>query len=387
MMPGRLKRFYALAISIGLAALLLGLSLVVPVVGTATDFSIYNTGWNGTSNIAIKTYQAGKFVPSLELRGTGAQVEPAIISLDHAGINPADSSIIIIGPSKAFTDADGDYVSDFLAKGGVVVLADDFGTGNSLLERLDTSSSFSNGLVVDLAFEKKPEFVVAYNFDPESPITENVSMALLNYPSSISPSPTASVLATTSAASWVDTEPDQFKAPGEPSGPFPIITLERVGRGLLLLVSDPSIMINSMADQLDNQVLVDNILEFASAGRSAVLIDESHRMYFDPISFSSGIVGSLSDEAKLTLIIVIIVSFFLATTDTLARITRFTVKWSLRIWRALTRPFRKEGPEEADRFMSDDELMEKVLERHPEWNKGVLRRLLRQIERHGAVRR
>ncbi len=386
MMPSRLKRFYALAVTLGLACIFLALSLVVPVVGTTTDFSIYNAGWNGTSGLAVRTYKTGEFVPALELRGTDASIEPAIIALDRVELDPLTSSIIIIGPSRTFTKADGDYMSDFLQGGGTVLLADDFGSANTLLAYLDTSSRFTKNLVLDLAFEKKPEFVVAYNFE-ESDLTEEVSTILLNYPSSLKPSASAEVLATTSQASWVDLNDNMYKDDNEVSGPFPLLSVEQVGKGTLILLADPSILINSMYDQLDNSVLVDNILAFLSEGRTDILIDESHRNFFDPLSFTSNVLMGIGEDAKLALIIIIVVAFFLATTDVLQMTCRFILKSMNTAWSRVLRKFTKEQATMPDAFLNDDEILRRVMERHPNWNKGVLSHLMRQLQRHGAVKK
>ena len=386
MMSARLKRFYALAVTLGLACVFLALSLVVPVVGTTTDFSIYNAGWNGTSDLAIKTYKAGQFVPTLELRGTEATMEPAIMALDRVELDPLTSSIVIIGPSKTFTKADGDYVSDFLEGGGTLLLADDFGSGNSLLAYLNTSSRFSNNLVIDLAFEKKPEFVVAYNFE-DSKLTEDVDTILLNYPSSVKPSANAEVLATTSTASWMDLNDNMYKDDNEAGGPFPLLSIESIGKGTMILFADPSVLINSMYEQLDNSVLVDNLLAFVSEGRTDILIDESHRDFFDPLSFTSRVLIGIGEDAKLLLIIIIVVAFFLTTTDALSRTVRFILRSVTRIWNRILRVFVKEQEAATDTFMNDEEIVRRVMERHPDWNRGVLSHLLRQIERHGAVKK
>jgi hypothetical protein len=386
MIPPRLKRFYALAISIGLAVTVLMLSLLVPIVGTTTDFSIYNAGWNGTSKLAIKSYQVGKLVPALEVRNTGTGIDPVVTSLADSGIDPARGALFIIGPSKPFSKSDGDYVAGFLSAGGTVVLADDFGTGNSLLSQLNTTSRFADQLVVDFAFEKKPEFVVAYNFVEGSPLTDNVSMMLLNYPSAISKGSRASVLATTSSASWMDMNGNEFRDPDEPVGPFPILTVESVGLGTLVLLSDPSVLINSMAQYLDNAVFADNLLAFASEGRSQVLFDESHRNFVNPIAFSMRLTGQLSDGSRFVIVLVAVTAFFLTTTDIVPRTYRLATRTGLRVWRYLAGLFAHRREETVDTFMSDEELVGKVLEKHPDWRRGVLTRLIRQINRHGAVK-
>ena len=386
MIPARLKRFYALAIAIGIAVTVLSLSLLVPIVGTTTDFSIYNSGWNGTSKLAVKTYETGKFVPTLQVRNTGTTLDPIITSFTSADLDPARGAIVIIGPSKSFSRTDGSYIASFLSKGGIVVLANDFGTGNSLLSQLSTGSRFTGQLVVDFAFEKKPEFVVAYNINQDHPLTSKVSMMLMNYPSAISKGPEATVLASTSDASWMDLDGNEFRDANEPTGPFPLLTVEGVGLGTLVLLSDPSVLINSMGSQLDNSVFVDNLLKFVSEGRTQVLIDESHRNYIDPIGFSTRFVGTLTETSELVIMAVAIAAFFLTTTDVVPIAFRLMTSTGLRIWRFVVRPFVKERTQKEDTFINDEELVGKVLERHPEWKRGVLSRLVRQINRHGAVR-
>ena len=56
-MRRRLRKGY---IAIALMMATVGLFLVAmlsPVLSTSTDFSIYNSGWNGTSSLAVSTYE------------------------------------------------------------------------------------------------------------------------------------------------------------------------------------------------------------------------------------------------------------------------------------------------------------------------------------------
>jgi hypothetical protein len=57
---------------------------------------------------------------------------------------------------------------------------------------------------------------------------------------------------------------------GEPKGPLPIIANFKIGKGELVLISDPSILINSMLGMDNNQQFLENIAQ------GQVFIDQSH---------------------------------------------------------------------------------------------------------------
>ena len=72
--------------------------------------------------------------------------------------------------------------------------------------------------------------------------------------------PMGQFIASSSIASWLDSDANRAQDIGEPKGPFPVIARERLGQGSIILLSDPSVLINGMREQLDNAVLADNLL-------------------------------------------------------------------------------------------------------------------------------
>ncbi|MEM4277418.1 MAG: hypothetical protein QXQ13_08065, partial [Thermoplasmata archaeon] len=66
-MRHRLQRGYAAIAMVVTAIVFLAVSMQSPVVSTTVDFSIYNSGWNGVSGLAVLTYRAGKFAPSFQV--------------------------------------------------------------------------------------------------------------------------------------------------------------------------------------------------------------------------------------------------------------------------------------------------------------------------------
>ena len=387
-MQVRVRRGFAAVGAIAIAVVLVIISMAAPIVSTSVDFSIFNSGWNGTSKLAILTYKAGKFAPDFQVKSTGTEITITQLGLSEISLDPITSALVVIGPGKAFTSAEGKMVGDFVRNGGKLLLADDFGTGNSLLIGMGATSRFSNQLVMDLAFEKQPEFSVVYDLRTDS-ITKNVSTLLLNYPSSLTVGGDTEAIAFSSIASWLDTNGNRLQEWGEPRGPFAIAARERLGTGSILLLSDPSVLINGMAAQMDNGIFGANLIDEVCNERTAVFFDESHRPFFDPIAVTTQFTGQVSDNAKA---IVAILAFVLALwifTDVVDR----TVAWTVRKTKALLNAiaealgvgyFRKKAPS-PPKAMSKEELLDMIVQEHPEWRTGLVRYLLREREKHGKM--
>lgn len=377
------------ASAFGVVLTVLALSMVSPVISSTTDFSIFNTDWNGTSSFAVSTYRAGMFVPSFEVKDTGADLQVVTTRILDMDLDPATTALVIIGPTKTFGDEESSTLGAFVRAGGVVLLADDFGTGNSLLEKMGSGSRFSGLLVMDLAFDKRPEFSVCFDI-AEDPLTANVTKLLLNYPSSISPAEDAQVIARTSIASWLDRDGDRVQDWGEPRGPFPVLAREEMGEGSVILLSDPSVLINGMRDELDNGRLADNIVSEICLGRTAVLFDESHRDFFSPVGITTSFTGGLDANMKIVLVALAFVLVLWMSTDlvedALGRVAvtvrRLATAIRAKVWRGKKAPETREVPEK-----TLDDLARELSEKHPGWKAGVVRYLVREERRHGKVLR
>ena len=383
MISSRAKRLYVITATMAVAMLILILSLVASILSTAEDFSIYNTGWNGTSELAIAAYRSGSVVPTLAISSTGSDLEVVHLPLGSFELDPAKSSLIIIGPTKPFTAEEGDLVGDFVRKGGRLLLANDFGSGNSLLRGMNASSRFSGNLLMDLAFEKQPEFSVCFDFNRDNNITTGVTTVLMNFATTIDMRGNSSEIAMSSVASYQDMNGDRLRNWSEPEGPFPVIATERLGLGEILLFSDPSIFINDMITRADNEVLANNSMLFVEEGGRDVYFDESHRDYFDPVTISVSELGHLSNLTKgviLSLITLVLVTFL---TEYPKMIALAIVRRIVRLLRATLRVFsRKKRVKKKPRPLTTDELVTAVMEIHPDWRSNILRNILVQADYH-----
>ena len=382
-MQARVKRGYiaatALVAVIGLAIL----SMVAPVVSTTEDFSIFNTGWNGTSGLAISTYETGNFVPSFRVDASGTDVAIAELGFADLGLDPATDAVAVIGPSEPFTASDGKVMGDFVRGGGILLLADDFGTGDSLLAAMGAQSRISGKLVLDLSFDKRPEFPVCYDIRTDQ-LTTNVTTLQLNHASSVTLGATATAIAYTSPASWLDSDGNGEYDVGEQMGAFPVLARETLGSGTIVLLSDPSVLINGMTGYLDNARFADNLVTHLCTARSSIYFDESHRTFFDPVTVTTEITGAVPDHAKVVLVVVAAVLALWLVTDVIDRAGAWTMRGLRRFYaRLLGLVTRKpvELPPEPQK--SVEQMVDELKKAHPDWKEGLIRYVVTERRRHG----
>jgi hypothetical protein len=386
-LQAKVKRGYiaatALVAVIGLAML----SMVSPVVSTTEDFSIFNTGWNGTSGLAVATYETGNFAPSFRVDASGTDVTVAELGFEELGLDPATDAVAVIGPSAPFTAADGQVMGAFVRGGGVLLLADDFGTGNSLLSSMGALSRFSGELVLDLSFDKRPEFPVCYDLRVD-PLMVNVTTLQLNHASSIVQGAGITGIAYSSAASWLDSNGNSMYDVDEPMGPFPLVARETLGAGTIVLLADPSVLINGMTDYMDNARFSDNLVSYLCSARSAMFFDESHRTFFDPVTVTTELTGAVPDTVKAAVIVVAAVLALWLVTDVIDRAVDLAVRafrtLAARVMRLIT---RKEREKPAPHERSVDELVDELKKAHPDWREGLIRYALTERNRHGQFLR
>uniref|UniRef100_A0A7J3X5R8 DUF4350 domain-containing protein n=1 Tax=Thermofilum pendens TaxID=2269 RepID=A0A7J3X5R8_THEPE len=227
------------------AVVIIALAAVYPV---NTDFSAANPGWNG---LTVFTQETGA-------------VEGSLATL-AALYDPRNYTLFIIGPSESFSPQEAAAVRSFLAKGGTVVIMDDFGTANQLLSLLEVPARFSGGLLLDpLLNQGHPALPVAY---------WGGSRLVLNYATTIDllAQRGARVIATSSHFSYIDLNLNNRYDEGEPAGPFPVAVELSFGPGKLVLVSDPSLLINAMIHRGQNA----QFALYLAAGRTPA-VDSSH---------------------------------------------------------------------------------------------------------------
>ncbi|MFO8050830.1 MAG: DUF4350 domain-containing protein [Thermoplasmatota archaeon] len=364
----QVRTAYRYFLIMGIGAILFLFSTMVPVLSSNADFSIYNSSWNGCSDLGKDVYRTGSFLPTIDISGSS---EERVVhnSFKEIGedIRPADSAILIIGPNIGFDPEEGRFMDEFLNQGGLLLLADDFGSGNSLLGHLNTSSRLSKDIMIDLSYMKKGEFAVTSDL-ASHPICTNMTSILMNHPSVIEPSSVADPVINSSQTSWLDSVRNDKLDPEEREGPFPILTVEDYGRGELVLLSEPSLLINQMKEHMDNGVLISNLIKYISQGRGTVVIDESHRDLTNPVQLANIIITDTNPGEKVAIMTVVSGIFLLVSSPLPKRAVRFTRKGIDRLL--------GEKEEKGNRMDPINE----VMKRHPDWDRVLLERIISGTE-------
>ncbi|MFP3871840.1 MAG: DUF4350 domain-containing protein [Candidatus Natronoplasma sp.] len=349
-----MKKITIYIVVMSIFALILFLSVSAPLLMNDADFSIYNPGWNGCSDMAVRTEELGKFTPNIEL-SEGKSTDVTQRELTEYDVEADETSMLIIGPRQEFTESEKRYIDEFLEEGGRLLLADNFGSGNSLLEGLDTNSSFHSAPLLDLAFDKDPHFGVAYDVR-EHEMTRNISHVMLNNPTAIDKGEEAVSLLNSSRGSWLD-EGESTSEEDRDHKQYPLITVEDYGKGELILISDPSIFINSMRDKMDNDILRRNLLNFLSEGRENIIFDESKR----EMDFVYRVIyrGEYPERTTSAVIVLAVtgVSLFVLFPESKSVVVDRGMK--------LLHPILRKEEEEKDPLT-------KVLNNHPDWDKNKL---------------
>jgi hypothetical protein len=251
----------------GVVILAAAFILVVHLSSNTMEFSRYNNGWNGTSS----------FFSDLDRHHTRDISDP-----DTLAGQPNNTILLIIAPYRDPTAQELAAYREFLDKGNTIFLADDYGTGNEILTGMGSRISILHGNLSSLDQQyPDPYTLVAYPSADESPISLPEDMVL----DRAAPLEGGSPLVFTSVMSWNDINGDRRLNLGEEMGTFPVMANESIGPGQLIVLSDPSIFINSMylpEENANNRYLIQNL---TSRG-GPVLIDQMNSRTAEAGGFS-----------------------------------------------------------------------------------------------------
>jgi hypothetical protein len=230
--------------------------LAVHFSTTNEEFSRYNLQWNGTSRFfdLAGDAGAGEIGDLASLSGTNA------------------TFLFIIAPAKNFTAGDAMAYRLYLVQGNTIFLADDFGTGNELLSGLGSRIRILPGNLTSVSREfDDPSSVIVTPVRGNETFPGNVTTLVLNRPAALEGGES---LATSSLLSWIDRDGDGLPGQEEVFGRYDVFSRERIGKGTLYVLSDPSVFINDMSgtDTGDNRVFIGQLV--ADAG--VIAIDQTH---------------------------------------------------------------------------------------------------------------
>ena len=241
---------YAFFVFVGIVLLIL--PLAVPIIKTSAEFSMFNTKWDGCSEFARLLSEKGSIMP-------------IFYTYNSARVSELEGTLVVIGPNIDFSSFEAEEVRGFLENGGTLFIADDFGTANSLLEKLGVKARFSTQPLKDIFYSKRAEFPVVVRIeDPE--LAVGVERVTLNIPSAI-------------VGGGGEVFSSKVSVVGKSMRSYPIMAEIRYGKGRIVMLSDPSILINDMYEE--NKPFEENLVEYLG---SKFYFDEAHHSDFNPYS-------------------------------------------------------------------------------------------------------
>ncbi len=245
-----LRRFLTI-LTIALVTILV---VVVWLFPSNEDFKNDNPFWNG-AKFMNENYSA---LP--------------LDSLADLPSSPQGSTLILV-PYLNFTTAEFEELSHFIKQGGTLILADDYGFGNQLLEYLGLEARFAGQALLDPMLNYRNKWFPKISRFESSRLTDNVETLVLNHATCLINVEPDEVIALSSRFSFLDRDNNLVRHTDEPVGPLPVISQHEMEKGQLILVADPSLFINSMEPMESNNIFIQNI---AAVTTSSLYFDQSH---------------------------------------------------------------------------------------------------------------
>jgi hypothetical protein len=235
------------------AALVIMLIMTTWFLPLDEDFRVENPLWNGARDIS-----------------TDFTANP-LESLTDLPASPQGATLVLVSYLD-FTTEELDQLNRFVREGGRLILADDYGHGNQVLEYLGLKTRFSGETLLDpLTNYKNKQFPRIIHLEAD-PLTANTESLVFNHATCLINTVNTSILASSSSFSFLDQNDNGIWEEDEPVGPLPVVYRHNLDGGQVILVADPSLFINSMRTIDENNSFIQNI----GATTTSLYIDQSH---------------------------------------------------------------------------------------------------------------
>jgi len=227
-----------------MGAVLLSLPAGVPTIKSYSEYSSFNTDWNGCSKFTKQIYDSK------------IDITPIYSPYDDYNFDK-NGVLFIIGPEIGFSDIEIEKIENFLENGNTLVIADDFGTSNQILEKLNISNKFTKNKINDI-FYISNENLIEYQI-PES---HGGGVLVTNIPTY------------TSKTGFITTS--NFSKSSSKTGYLTLISEMNYGNGKIILIADPDVFTNGLYEY--NQNFLENFLERLNSDH--IYLDEIHHKDF-----------------------------------------------------------------------------------------------------------
>jgi len=328
-------------------ALLTGSALLVAGSVSGTAFSTYNPAWDGTSELRS------------EARTIGTEVAVVRNTSEYRSLEGSGTVVFVLAPEEAYAAEEAAAVREFAAAGGTVVVTGDFGPATDrLLAEMGVTARLEGGPVRDEdQYTHGPAFPLATNVTAH-PYTRGVDRLALNHGTTLRLE-SATQLVGTSSFAYLDSNRNEQLDGAETLRASPVVAVEPVGDGQVVVASDPDLFINAMLDEADNRQFARNVL----GAHDRAAIDVSHAGGLPPVAWVViAIRGSPVAQVVGGLGVV------------LAVVGRHRLAGGVRTVADRLGPDRADPP-----AASHDELVASLREQYPDWDEARLRRVTQTL--------
>lgn len=327
----------------------IGLGLIIGASTSGAAFGTYTHSWEGTSELRSEADTAGA---------------ETIIATETTRYEetPAEGTVgVIFASEEAYGAEDADRVAEFVQRGGTIVIADDIGSTNQLLQEIGASTRVNGDPLRDERhYHRSPALPVATQTVDHPYVSESETFTL-NHGSSLAPNG-ADVLIQSSEYAYLDHNRNQEFDGDEVIAPQPVMTIEEVGQGQVIVISDSSALINVMLEQPGNRAFVQQLFD----AHERVLVDQSHATDLPPLALA------LLALRESTVLQVLFVSGLIGGVAVLDR----RPTW-LRGIRSRFGGFSE--PQELEATLQPDELRAILNAQHPDWDSSRRERVITVI--------
>ena len=196
-----------------------------------------------------------------------------IPSLEELPESPEEAVLVTI-PNLPYGDEELSKLRRFVTDGGTLLLLDDYGYGNSLLAYFGIGVRFTSKPLLDPLFCYKNQYMPRITDFKPGVKESGIDVIVLNHATSLTGVAEEQAMAWSSTTSFLDTNESGTWEEDEPKGPLVIAAELRLGQGTLRLVSDSSIVINTMFARDKNKQFVEYLTRRQDETKS-ILVDNS----------------------------------------------------------------------------------------------------------------
>ncbi|ABR54102.1 conserved hypothetical protein [Methanococcus vannielii SB] len=358
-----MEKYFKYLLILVLGITLLSLPAGIPVLKSYNEYSSFNSNLEGCSKFTKLIYNSN------------FEVTPILSPYDDYNFDK-NGVIFIIKPELDFSLDETLKIKQFIESGNILVISDDFGSGNNLLEKLNVSERFTKGHINDI-FYIKNENIIEIKLDSTLKNDKlndfnnlNQSNSILTYyPTSIRPSKYSNVILTTSNVSSLNKR----------SGVYPVMLERKYGNGKIIMISDPDIFTNRLYNH--NEEFLKEFLNKVTLNGvyKTIYLDEIHRKDFN---FEISVYYIQKSVPKKLVLALIIITIFLFQING----NNLVVKSFNKLFSRLFNKFSKFGflnyifsKVFENNKLNEDEILEKVSKEH-EIDVDELKRVINNIK-------